>query len=287
MKATQRPLKWILLVLAGLIVLPVMVLGLGILWVTPVRVERFPIPNEDVATVAPLDAESAALPPVSTPDPPLLSLNPQNRVHLFVILPLIAALTLLLIGGVGGLAWWNWLRPQDDEAKAYGNEDGRAKGARARYALFALLLWAALSVLFILDLLGSASLYPQFVAIYAAFWVLIGVLLLYDRPLREKALILAVFLTLVFSLCFIGWNSRKPFLRDFYRIEEGMTHRQVEQIMEGYMRSVGASAEVDDEGYLVAGNVSYTHTDEGWGNSDIGLLTFQGGRVVEIAFLPD
>jgi hypothetical protein len=42
-----------------------------------------------------------------------------------------------------------------------------------------------------------------------------------------------------------------------------MTQRQVEQIMGGYTRSVGASAKVDDEGHLIAGNVSCTHTDVG------------------------
>ena len=139
----------------------------------------------------------------------------------------------------------------------------------------------------IFDLLGSASFYPVFVVIYTTFWVLIGALLLYDRPIREKVLILAVFVTLIFSLRFIDWNSRKPFLRSLYRIKEGMTHREVEQIMGCYTKSVGTNAQVDGDGYTVTGNVSYTHTDEGWGNSDIGLLTFQGGRVAEIAFLPD
>jgi hypothetical protein len=153
--------------------------------------------------------------------------------------------------------------------------------------LSGLLFWVALSVLCIFDLLGSASLYPVFVVVYTTFWILIGAMVLCDRPMGDKVLILAIFVTLTFSLRFFDWNSRKPFLRDFYRIKEGMTHQQVEQIMGGYARSVGTNAKVDGGGYLVTGSVSYTHTDEGWGNSDIGLLTFQGGRVAEIAFLPD
>jgi hypothetical protein len=202
-------------------------------------------------------------------------------------MPLFSAIVLLPIGGVGGIVWWRWLRPQDDGGEIYSNGDAGAKGARIRYVLFGLLFWVALSILLIYDLLGSASLYPQFVAIYAAFWVLVGALLLYDRPLREKVPVLIVFLALVFSLRFVDWNSRKPFLRAFYRIEEGMTYRQVEQVMGGYAGSAGADAEVDEEGYVVAGTISYTHTDEGWGDSDWGLVTFQGGRVVEIEFLPD
>ena len=236
---------------------------------------------------ATFDPMPMIVPPVSAPSPPLLSLNPQSPVHVFVVIPLATALTLLLIGGAGRFVWWKWLRAQDDAAEIYRNTSGQAKGMRARYALSGLLLWVALSVLCIFDLLGSASFYPVFVAIYTTFWVLIEALLLYDRPIREKVLILAVFVTLIFSLRFIDWNSRKPFLRGFYRIEEGMTHRQVEQIMGCYTRSVGTNAQVDGEGYTVTGNVSYTHTDEGWGNSDIGLLTFQGGRVAEIEFLPD
>jgi hypothetical protein len=233
------------------------------------------------------DPMEMILPPASTPSPILLSLNPQNPVHVFIVIPLATALTLLLIGGGSRFVLWKWLRTQDDETEVYRNSRGQVKGMRARHALSGLLFWVALSALCIFDLLGSASLYPAFVAIYATFWVPIGALLLYDRPMREKVLILAVFVTLIFSLRFFDWNSRKPFLRDFYRIKEGMPPQQVEQIMGGYPRSVGTNAKVDDGGYLVTGNVSYTHTDEGWGNSDIGLLTFQGGRVAEIEFLPD
>jgi hypothetical protein len=236
---------------------------------------------------ATFDPMPIIVPPASGPSSPLLPLNPQNPVHIFVVIPLATALTLLLIGGGSRFILWKWLRPQDDEAEISRNAWAQAKGMRARYALSGLLFWVALSVLCIFDLLGSASLYPVFVVVYTTFWILIGAMVLYDRPMGDKVLILAIFVTLTFSLRFFDWNSRKPFLRAFYRIEEGITHQQVEQTMGSYARSVGTNAQVDSGGYLVTGNVSYTHTDEGWGNSDIGLLTFQGGRVAEVAFLPD
>lgn len=284
MRSNRRTWKWILLAVAGLVVLPIVMLGLGVLSVIPVRTERSPMLEQEAAATASPDAAPS---PVIAPASPLLSLNPQDPVQLFVVMPLFSALVLLPIGGVGGLVWWRWLRPRDDGGEIYGNGDEGANGTRIRYVLFGLLFWIALSVIFVFDLLGSASLYPQFVAIYAAFWILIGALLLYDRPLQEKVPVLIVFLILVFSLRFVNWNSRKPFLRSLYRIEEGMTHRQVEQVMGGYPGSAGADAEIDEEGYIVVGTISYTHTDEGWGNSDRGLLTFQGGRVVAIEFLPD
>ena len=285
MKSTQRPWKWILLVLAGLVVLPIVMLVLGILMVTPIRVERSPIPESSIAT--PAEGEPVILPPVSVQDPPLLSLDPQNPVHIFVVQPLIAALVLLPFGGLGGIIWRVWFRPKNDAKKAYENDGGKAKASRVRYMLFGLLLWIALSLYFIFDLLGAASLYPLFIVIYAAFWTLVGALILYGQSLGEKVAILMVFLALVFSVRFVDWNSRKPFLRNLYRVEEEMSYQQVAEIMGSYPGLAGAGTEINGEGQVVSGNVSYTHSEEKWGNSDIGVITFQDGLVVETKFLPD
>jgi hypothetical protein len=46
---------------------------------------------------------------------------------------------------------------------------------------------------------------------------------------------------LVLTIRTINWNSRKPFLRDLYRIKEGMTAAQVEQIMGNYTTGGGGS----------------------------------------------
>jgi hypothetical protein len=137
----------------------------------------------------------------------------------------------------------------------------------------------------------------QFVAIYAAFWALVGILLLIGSPRREKVLILSLLIVVLFSIRFVDWNSRKPFLKDFHRIKEGMTVEQVEQIMGDYMGGpcqpknslglpAGESGAKTEEPTLPEMAV-YRHTDEGWGNSDWGEISFEKGRVVEIQFLPD
>jgi hypothetical protein len=150
----------------------------------------------------------------------------------------------------------------------------------------AVLFWIALSLFLVLDLSASVSLYLPFVAVYGAFWVLAGLLLLYPRPRREKVLILGLFLVALFSVRFVDWNSRKPVLRDLRRVEVGDTLEEAEAIMGGYMRDTNP-AEVDGGGRMVAGTVTYRHTTEGWGNSDWGLLTVEGGHVREVRFLAD
>jgi hypothetical protein len=159
--------------------------------------------------------------------------------------------------------------------------------------LLAFAFWLALSIFLILDLGFSVSLYLRFVAIYTAFWVLVGALLLYGRPMREILLILGLFVMVAFSVRFMDWNSRKPFLKDFYRIREGMTVTQVEQIMSDYMQGdgrplvPGRKDVFNERGEVVTGTITYRHTNEGWGNSDWGVVTFENGRVVKTKFLPD
>jgi hypothetical protein len=166
--------------------------------------------------------------------------------------------------------------------------------ARSRYLVLALALWVGLSLFLVLDLgFGLAvSVYPGFVAAYAAFWVLVGALLLYRRPTREKVITLLLFVVVLCSVRFVDWNSRKPFLRDFQRIREGMTRVEVERIMGRYTvgdgRPIGSpTAAVDAQGNILTGTVTYRHTDEGWGDSDWGVVTFESGRVVETQFMPD
>jgi hypothetical protein len=286
MKHSQRPWKWLFALLLGLIVLPLISLGLGILWVTPLRVTRTPHSRDESSVEAGAAEPTSSIPP-EAPPPAQFALNPQNRIHLFLVMPLLAGLTVLLVSGLGGIIWWTWLRPPASETNAYGDDAEHDGGRTNQITLLILLLWAALSILFIFDLLGAASLYPVFVAVYAGFWTLVGALLLYDRPLREKGLALVLFLIVVVSLGFVNWNSRKPFLRDLYRIDEGMIYPQVERLMNGYERSLGNDTRVDEQGQPVTGNVAYTHTDAAWGNSNVGLVTFENGRVTEIQYLPD
>jgi hypothetical protein len=226
----------------------------------------------------------------------LLALTPDNDL-LFVIVPGISALAVLSAVMVIAVVLTRFWNSNEDPEPGTESRTEWANTSRLRYVLLALAIWFALSIFLILDVGFAVSVYLQFVAIYAAFCVLIGALLLVGSPRREKLLILGLLVTMLFSIRLVNWNSRKPFLKDFYRVREGMTVGQVEQIMEGYMggsfqpertlafRTGESAAETED--LAPPDRAVYRHTNEGWGNSDWGEIIFEKGRVVEIRFLPD
>jgi hypothetical protein len=304
-----------ILVLLALFVTPLLVVVGSILWVVPARSTRTEgdrmgptvqavqiLPTAD-ATLLPTRTAPDAVPtkpPQPTPIPTDnsrsdLGLNPFNNLTIFVILPGTAGLTLLIGAVIVALIAKTW-RTDDAQPKDTGinGDNGRqqARMEKLRYGLLTFAFWLALSVFLILDLGLSVSLYFRSVAVYAAFWVLVGALLLWGRPTRERFLILALWVTVLFSVRFVNWTSRKPFLKDFFSIQEGMTPAQVEQIMGHYMKGGGAplgspETETDERGEITVGTVTYRHTNEGWGNSYWGVVTFEDGHVVKIEFLPD
>ena len=317
-KEPRNVWKWVaILVLLVLFVLPLFAVVCGILWVVPIRSTQSIIEEPSIQVVA-VDAPTATpLPaltasdatPTDTPQPtptatdtpqstsvpgsPSLSLNPHSPAIL-IILPGIAGLVLLI--GAAAIALivkrWKGSDTQLKDTSTDGDNGIWAKTTKLRYAFLAFAFWLALSAFLILDILGSVSLYFRFAAIYTAFWVLAGALLLYGRPIRDKLLILGLFVIVLFSVRFIDWNSRKPFLKDFYSIKEGMTAAQVEQIMGDYMKGGGRplnspQTEINERGEIVTGTSTYRHTNEGWGDSDWGVVTFEDGRVVQTEFLPD
>jgi hypothetical protein len=154
----------------------------------------------------------------------------------------------------------------------------------------------ALTIYLLLDLALTVSVYWWFVGLYATFWVLVMLLLLWGAPARQKLLVLGSLALIVVSMRFVDWNSRKPFLRDLYRIKEGMSAEKVDQIMGDYMTCGAVSpgnpgirldGRLAKEGEQATGMISYRHTNEGWGNSDFGEVTFVDGRVVNVHFSPD
>jgi hypothetical protein len=162
--------------------------------------------------------------------------------------------------------------------------------------LVAFPLGFALGLYLMLDLEWSVSVYPRFVVLYTAFWTLLLLLLLGGAPVRHKLAILASLVVALLTIGTINWDTRKPFLRDLYRIREGMTAAQVEQIMGGYMSGGGVPAgspgirldgRLVEPGATATGTISYRHTNEGWGDSDWGVVTFGEGRVVDVWFDSD
>lgn len=322
-KDSRSVWKW---VIAGLIVamlVPAALAVLGILWVTPVRVQREPAADMGPTVVVVERGGEVVLaegtPPASRPEEePIpggeqptaiagapgaggstgLSLNPYNAT-LYVLLPALAGLAVLACALVVSLLVSRWKRTDAarDDGMLNGTEGAEdSPWERARYVVLGMALWIGLSLFLLLDLWSAVSLFAQFVVIYAAFWVLVGLLLLIGRPWKEKVLILGLFVAVLVSVRFVDWNSRKPFLKDLGQIEEGMTVSQVDQIMAAYARGPEADRppvlEPTGDNSTATGQpgrswVTYRHTTEGWGNSDWGVVGFQNGVVFETQFLPD
>ncbi|TAH48649.1 MAG: hypothetical protein EYC68_20290 [Chloroflexota bacterium] len=115
---------------------------------------------------------------------------------------------------------------------------------------------------------------------FAAFFDLPALLLLWRAPLRVKFAFISTFLLLILVVRNVEWNSRKPFLRALDAVQVGMTTEQVDAAMRGFVR-------VLQTGISDYGTVNFRHTDEGWGNADVGVVTFRNARVVRVEFLGD
>ncbi len=120
-----------------------------------------------------------------------------------------------------------------------------------------------------------------------AAWVTAG----RTRDQRLKVIIGAVFV--VFSMRYWDFNSRKPFLRKFNGLEKGDTKEEVLQHMEGYRSGQGKGfifARTKRQHPEVANsveNMCFTHTREGWGDSDWGLVYFVDGKLWDTQFSHD
>jgi hypothetical protein len=138
---------------------------------------------------------------------------------------------------------------------------------------FALYLW--------FEIAGHSMLYPLVATgAFAAFFALPALLLLWRAPWRTKLALISTFLLLILLVRNFEWNTRKPFLRAMNTVQMGMTPAQVDAAMRGFMRGPA-------QGISEYGTVVYRHTDEGWGNADIGLITFGDGQVAKVEYSPD
>lgn len=142
---------------------------------------------------------------------------------------------------------------------------------------FALAVTVGLYLL--LDKAASITLYPVAVALFCGLALLALLPLLHGRRRGVQVALSLALLCAMLAVQFVNWDSRQPFLRTFNQIETGMTVEQVDALMAGFMRSPAHGG--DDM------SVGYRHTDEGWGDSDIGLITIVDGRVAAREFLLD
>ena len=130
---------------------------------------------------------------------------------------------------------------------------------------------------------------------------------------RRKQITVAL-LTSVAALAavlLIRGTSRQRFLRDLDRIQVGMTAIEVERIMAGYMKGIGAKWQpppgmgavssitevgsgqslptaMDSKGELqFTGSITFRHSNAARYDSDWGIVRFQDGRVVDVQFMAD
>jgi len=150
-----------------------------------------------------------------------------------------------------------------------------------------LILLAAMALYLLLDIAAAASLNPIISGGFALVALALGLFILDELPLRQRLALAGILVSAVFAVRFINWDGRKPFLRDFNHIQLGMTTEEVDKVMAGYIKYTSPFVTTSVQGEVQTGAVSYRHTTDGFGDSDIGLITFAGGRVIGRIFYPD
>lgn len=134
----------------------------------------------------------------------------------------------------------------------------------------------------LLDKAAAISLNPRAVALFCLFAALALLPFLVGRRRVVQIALPLGLLCAILAVQFVDWDSRKPFLRALDRVEVGMTVAEVDAIMAGYMRRPSQPTTADEDAI-----VSYRHTTEGWGDSDIIVIRFTSGRVTSREYLPD
>jgi hypothetical protein len=148
-----------------------------------------------------------------------------------------------------------------------------------------------LAVYLIMDITFAVSAYWRAVALFAAALGALGSLLGRRLGRGLRLAILALCCTATVAVRYVDWNSRKPFLRDLFSVRTGMSRADVERVMGPYAHvpqvyadrpPLPGSSTMQSEAPL-----AYRHTTAGWGDSDVGVVHFSGGRVVSVQFYPD
>lgn len=163
-----------------------------------------------------------------------------------------------------------------------------------------------LIALFSLVLLALIALYIAHPDIPLMYIVCAGVFstplitLVILRHMKTALILYTVSLCAIIMLWKIPFSSRPQFLRDLGRIKKGMTVAEVGEIMQEYMKSVRQKWERSTgKGYTLQettnehkeleyeGELLFRHSEAAAFNSDLGIVTFKNGRVVDVKFYPD
>jgi hypothetical protein len=169
-------------------------------------------------------------------------------------------------------------------------------------------------VLVLLALCEVALAYPVAWWLYSCVALAFAVALI--RPgvpsQRRRTSMLVALVGTIAALYFVPWTTRKPFLRDFARVQVGMTEAEVRQIMGHYIEGTGWPANPSDtstnsvstltdagsgaqysattspSGEMVLRSaLVFRHSTDGAFNSDWGIVSLSSGRVARVSFSPD
>jgi len=151
----------------------------------------------------------------------------------------------------------------------------------------ALLLGLILALYLIFDYLVAISLNPIITIAIGSIATISGLIIFRLMPMPRRIVLAGLIITGVAAISFINWNSRKPFLRAFNQVEIGMSADEVDETMADFTRLISPEAVTTEEGIVDYGIISYRHTTESWGDSDIGQVTFSEGKVINQIFYPD
>jgi len=133
-----------------------------------------------------------------------------------------------------------------------------------------------------------AALSPLALLLWFAVSTLLLLPLCIPQPLGFRFGIPAALLVLLACVHLMPWNSRKAFLRDFRRIESGMSVAQVESAMSQYRKGTGWPRPDGKAGeFAPPDSLVYRHATSGDYDSDWGVVRFAEGRVVATEFMPD
>jgi len=168
----------------------------------------------------------------------------------------------------------------------------------------------ALAFAAFLEVWGAVCASASLFAGYWLFWTLLLVPFLVRQPSRLKFAIHALLTLSLLVLYLVPWNYRKPFLRDFDKVEIGMTVAEVDAIMGEYMQGTGwrippgsasptgqltevssgitlATSNSPAGELVIRDSITYRHSNDGAFNSDWGVVKFKNGRVIGKRFMPD
>ena len=150
--------------------------------------------------------------------------------------------------------------------------------------------------------------------LYLSLVPLFSVGLLRRQPFvaqRSRLAVLVAIIAAIGALYFVPWSTRKPFLRDLYSIQPGMTEADVRRIMGRYIEGTGwpaaygatpaGTGTLTDIGtgathatgttpmgeMTIESSLVYRHATNGDFNSDWGIVALKDGKVTGVSFSPD